>query len=170
MRHHKKSSKIGKQPLNRLRLSLDPHITIAPVDSAGSTLVLIPTMVMVAVLFCCIVIDSAALSIFQLRTDHLAADSALLAARSLSQEAFFTSGKLIINQSNAENQVSSYLGSASHFFDYRVSDYYLSASGSVATVLIVAQADLPITLPNWLRLNSVTLSATARADEVASES
>jgi hypothetical protein len=127
-------------------------------------------MVMVTLLFCCIAIDSASLSIFQLRTDHLAADSALLGARSLSQAAFFTSGKLIINQSNAENQVSSYLGSASHFNDYRVSDFYLSASGSVATVQIIAHAELPISLPNWLGLNSITLSATSRADEVANES
>ena len=170
MWHHKQLSAVIKRPLNRLRRALGPRITIALIGSSGSTLVLIPTMTMVTLLFCCIAIDSASLSIFQLRTDHLAADSALLGARSLSQAAFFTSGKLIINQGTAENQVSSYLGSVSHFSDYQVSNFYLSTNGSVATVKIIAQAKLPISLPNWLRLNSVTLSATSQADEVANNS
>ncbi len=164
---HRKPRNKSKLLLSRLGRYLKFSISEAFGPSSGSTLILVPTMVMVSLLFCCVTIDSASLSILQLRTDHLAADCALLGARSLSQSAFFTSGKLVINQTYAENQVTSYLSSISYPNDYRVSGFYLTSSGSTTTVHILATAHLPIPPPKWLGLNEITLSATSKADEVS---
>lgn len=134
---------------------------------SGSTLFLVPTVVLVAVLFAMVTIDAAAISLYQTRTDHIAQDAALSGAREISQSNFYLTGTLSVNPASAASAVSTYIVSLGTWNSYRISAYSTSTNDSQVSVYLSADVQLPIGLPTWLFGRSFQVTAHAIAQELS---
>ncbi|SHE60170.1 hypothetical protein SAMN02745225_01091 [Ferrithrix thermotolerans DSM 19514] len=135
----------------------------------GSTLVMLPTLLLIFTLFIVIALDFLSAVFAQRTLDSISTNCALKAAQALSPAAFYTGGSLQISQTELQRDVSSCITLSAQAEKVSISSYHASYNGDIVTVMVSELVHPPLSLHMISQLRYFSLTSYASAQEVLSD-